>query len=304
MRIVLPILKTDPDFLELKQRFDKEKMELLENDIMKNGCHDSVCVWNGFIIDGHKRYDICHKNNIVFRVSTKTFDTKEEAVSWICSQRLNDDNLPEIERRYLIGKKYAAEKIARNANAEDTEQYSELLDEMRVHDSKIAIKLGRVFHLSSSTVVKYAQYARAIDSIRKDFPEYGEQILTGELKISQDNVIELARKPKSKIKVILLLTSKAKRIYTSDLDFDENCKAYRTATTATKGGSIKDMPAFDPDAYVSSLALTIPSWINNIKRTAKNSDVRIISDKAKVSLRQTLDDLITISSVVKKLLED
>ena len=306
MKMNLPKLKTDPDFIELKRQFDKEKKELLEKDILENGCREPICVWNGYIIDGHKRYTICHNNSISFQISTFVFDTKEEAVSWICSEQLSDDTLPENERRYIIGKKYVVEKIVRSTNDEDIDYDPEPSEDetFRVHDSKIAIKLGLDYHLSSSTVVKYAQYARAIDSLRKDFPEYGEQILTGELKISQDNVIELARKPKSKIKVILVLTSKAKRIYTSDLEYDENSKAYKTASAGTKGSSIKDMPVFDPDAYVSSLTLTIPSWINNIKRTAKNSDINIISDKAKVSLWQALEDLITISLVVKKLLED
>ena len=68
--------------------------------------------------------------------------------------------------------------------------------------------------------------------------------------------------------------------------------------------TVKDMPAFDPDAYVASLVFTIPSWINNIKRTADNSSVDTLSKKAKHDLIEALDKLIYISSLTKKILEE
>ena len=64
------------------------------------------------------------------------------------------------------------------------------------------------------------------------------------------------------------------------------------------------MPAFDPDAYVSSLALTIPSWISSIKRTAANSNVSELSLKARYDLVNALDDLIVLSTTIKNVLED
>lgn len=52
------------------------------------------------------------------------------------------------------------------------------------------------------------------------------------------------------------------------------------------------MPKFDPDASVTELYLTIPSWISSINRTQKNSDLSIISDNARSAVIQELKILI------------
>jgi len=32
-----------------------------EANILKNGCYDPIKIWNGTIVDGHNRYEICTK---------------------------------------------------------------------------------------------------------------------------------------------------------------------------------------------------------------------------------------------------
>ena len=51
------------------------------------------------------------------------------------------------------------------------------------------------------------------------------------------------------------------------------------------------MPAFDPDASINELSLTIPSWINSIKRSEKNTDFEIISKGARKRLIEALTEL-------------
>lgn len=58
-----------------------------------------------------------------------------------------------------------------------------------------------------------------------------------------------------------------------------------------KSPSIKDMPQYDPDSEVASLALTIPSWISSMKRVSNASDMSKVSDNAKARLRNELDRL-------------
>jgi hypothetical protein len=53
------------------------------------------------------------------------------------------------------------------------------------------------------------------------------------------------------------------------------------------------MPAFDPDAEVAGLTLTVPSWVSSIDRTLTNSDLKTVSGKAKENLAIALTDLIT-----------
>ena len=54
--------------------------------------------------------------------------------------------------------------------------------------------------------------------------------------------------------------------------------------------SIKDMPAFDPDAEAIGLTLTIPSWSSSIDRII-DSDLKTVSAPARQKLHQALLEL-------------
>lgn len=56
---------------------------------------------------------------------------------------------------------------------------------------------------------------------------------------------------------------------------------------------IKNMPKFDPDAEISSLSLTIPSWISSIERVKKVSGITGSTVGAREKLTNTLLDLRT-----------
>ncbi len=68
--------------------------------------------------------------------------------------------------------------------------------------------------------------------------------------------------------------------------------------------SIKDMPNYDPDAYVMSLAFTIPTWIQSIEKASANTEIGKISRNAKMKLFYLLDELIGVSSKMLLDLED
>ena len=51
------------------------------------------------------------------------------------------------------------------------------------------------------------------------------------------------------------------------------------------------MPEFDPDAEISSLTLTIPSWKSSIERAKNTADLAIVSPQAKDNLVQALHEL-------------
>jgi len=55
--------------------------------------------------------------------------------------------------------------------------------------------------------------------------------------------------------------------------------------------SVKTMPAFDPDAEVTGLTLTIPSWGSLIERTRTKTNITIVSKQAKQKLSRALSDL-------------
>ena len=118
-------LKIDDEFKYLIQPLSPKEFLQLEENILADGCLNQIVVWKGTIVDGHNRYTICHKHNIPFDVFEKTFDSREEALSWICKNQLGRRNITEETRRYLIGRQYESEKIIlAKKNASGRNQYS------------------------------------------------------------------------------------------------------------------------------------------------------------------------------------
>jgi hypothetical protein len=64
--------------------------------------------------------------------------------------------------------------------------------------------------------------------------------------------------------------------------------------------AIKTMPAFDPDAEVAGLTLTIPSWMSSIERTKKTADLNSVSTVAKSRLEEAL---VSLDSKVQEMLK-
>ena len=58
-----------------------------------------------------------------------------------------------------------------------------------------------------------------------------------------------------------------------------------------QGPSVKDMPVYDPDAEVTGLTLTVPSWTSSIIRTMDKTNLTEVSDKAKANLISALSKL-------------
>lgn len=87
-------------------------------------------------------------------------------------------------------------------------------------------------------------------------------------------------------------------------DLTLNALSTQTKTVSILTPSIKNMPDFDPDAEVSSLNLTIPSWISFIKNTQAVTDFSLISDKAKNNLIDMLSNLKDTADVMLNILKE
>ena len=66
--------------LEIKEEFKKlippltsEEFNQLEQNCLAEGIREAILTWNGFIIDGHNRYEIATKWNLDFQTKSKHF---------------------------------------------------------------------------------------------------------------------------------------------------------------------------------------------------------------------------------------
>lgn len=91
----------DNEFKSLIPSLTNEEYKQLEENIINEGCRDALVTWNDTIVDGHNRYEICTKNNLPYKTSTKDFKGREEAIEWIIRNQFGRRNLPNYERGKL-----------------------------------------------------------------------------------------------------------------------------------------------------------------------------------------------------------
>lgn len=94
-------LQIDEEFKKLIPPLMAEEYKQLEENLKNEGCRDNLVTWNGVIIDGHNRYEICTKNNITFGVKEVDFNNREEVIEWIIRNQFGRRNLSNFQRSEL-----------------------------------------------------------------------------------------------------------------------------------------------------------------------------------------------------------
>lgn len=287
-------LQIDNEFKYLIRPLSEKEFQLLEENIISDGCLQPIVIWNNIIIDGHNRYSICCKHNIPFDVFEIVFDSREEAISWICKNQLGRRNITEETRKYLIGRQYESEKIILSKrNALGHNQYTETdttdEDDAKISGHKTAKRIAADNNLNYGTVQRYGALAKAVEEIREKCPELANKILSGKYKICRSNILALANLSKE---ALTILNGKIERNNRPFVEYSKTRDIIGTHNNSQNGmQSIKDMPQFDPDAIISELFLTIPSWISSINRVQNQADLFGTTQKGRTKLITELESL-------------
>ncbi len=218
-------------------------------------------------------------------IGSSLYNSIENAIILICRHQIQSLYVfPEI-KKYLIGKIYRAELIK-----------DKIMPKLNYSQNcqSIAESIGKEYGLSGASVMKYDLFSRAIDRLEKGTVISVNNILRGVERISVENIIKLSNMQDEDIKYLKFL-------------FKENFYKLSGYTIAKKNmfeaGSlpilrstnrkalIKQMPKHDPDAMITSLSFTVPSWINSLKKSISASDLSLISPEAKNALQYQLIDL-------------
>lgn len=300
----LYILRIEKEFKNLIRPLKREEYIQLEDNILNEGCRDPIVVWHYTIIDGHNRYEICKRHQIPFHILEMEFECKEAAIAWICANQLGRRSITDETRKFLIGMQYESEKIVHaRKNMDGINQYSapdakgrsvKQVQMTPPTGHMTAQKIAEENHISPGTVQKYAVYTRALEQIGNKAPTLVPKILSGEYKISHKNVMALADMTSEEIKKVSRRIERSQQPYVQYNRTRREIQEYCTESTSSEERptpSVKDMPAFDPDAEITGLTLTIPSWASSIERTRTKTNLSIISSKARNSLIEALRTL-------------
>ena len=284
-------------FITLIPPLNKAEYTELEKSLIKEGCREPLITWNGYLIDGHNRYEICTRLNIKYKVSNMSFESEEDAISWICSNQLGRRSISEETRKYLIGKRYEAEKIIgeRRSNRginQYTPEKKRPVGRPASNDyrHRTADKLGKEYHVSHGTIKNYGSFSRVVDRIGERAPALATQILAGKVKISQKGLTELVEMNDSEMDAVTSNISERGEY----VPYNNTRREIHELTKKTEtqvAPSVKDMPAYDPDAEAVGLTLTIPTWASSIERIDGIMDKTKLSKKARKNLIEALQML-------------
>lgn len=162
-----------------------EEFNLLEQSIVAEGIRDPLIIWGNNLIDGHNRLNIARKHGLKFKTITKEFDNIEEVKLWIIKNQLGRRNLTNELRAYYIGKYYNSNKLKYGSN-----QHTKR-GEDKMSSPQTLSEIAKEQKINGKTLKRNGRYANGIDKIKEISPELAGNILSGETKITKEEVSEV-----------------------------------------------------------------------------------------------------------------
>ena len=180
----------DKEFKELIPALSSEEYQQLEQNIVSEGCRDSLVLWNETLIDGHNRYEICTKHNLSFNTIQKEFDSRESVIEWIIRNQFGRRNLPAYARSVLALKLEDVIKERAKENQKLSEgKGCQKSDKVNPIDTKK--ELATLAGVSHDTIAK----VKTIEKEGSD--EQKQSLMKGETKIN--TVYQEIKKKKSNV---------------------------------------------------------------------------------------------------------
>ena len=163
------LLRIDPEFESKIPPLTEEEYQLLEENILQDGVVlNPLIVWNGCIVDGHNRFRIIQAHpEIKYTVFEKEFPDRYAAIAWICCNQLGRRNLTPQQKKYLIGQRYEAEKLA---NCFRGNQYALVgksasgQNDPKQKSERTSECIAREINTSESYVRRAERYAKGVDA--------------------------------------------------------------------------------------------------------------------------------------------
>ncbi len=259
-------IEIDPEIQSIIPPLSQDELKLLTKSIHQEGVRDPIIVWavddkTNILLDGHNRYKICVEYGIQCLVDIKFFQSRNHALNWVIDNQLGRRNLTPEQKNYLIGKRYEGEKKEHGGDRKSSPQNEDL---------KTAEKIAKQAKVSRATVERAEKFASAVDKIESAAGgNIKKQILSGELKTTQKDIVTLAKKTNDEIK---------KAVETGQIRKERTQKAIQ----AVQQDEIKQ--------FISAFKI-IENTKDEIKELINNGDIET-------------DDLLTLKTVIENNIDD
>ena len=305
----------DDRFRILEMPHEANAVDSVTERIIRTGITPEFLTWQNHLLLDFQIYERILPDGLSYTAKEIPARTRNEAVSWICSNQLERHDLTTEYYRYLTGKKYMAELDLQKEAAETQDaDYSSLRTRIPKRTKlNIAGAIADDLDLSRATVMKYGFFAQAVDRIFELNTSLSFRILSRRIFVSHANVLAIAELSKEETDYLCMLADKKDpgRIGSDDIA-EAKTKCASPSVPAVRSEVrrepeeplIRQMPAFDPDSEISSLSLTIPSWISSMERANRQTIYEDTSVSARISLIKQLAVLEKTISVIQKEIEE
>ena len=289
-------LKIDPEFRRLVPPPPLEERKALEEEILSPDRSRVIRVWYNTILVDYTYYEYCELLQLPYETASIPYVSREEVLSWICENQLNRTDLTDAMWRYLIGKRSATE-ITLGAHQHSTQRQrttrraGAVMSRSKYDSSQTGTRerIGRQYGIATTTVWKYERYANALDRLRESVPDLIDDHLAGRVRLSLERAEAMACLTPQEIQEECRLILSVKQL---EAPSEWRKRLLREPASVRPESertiSIKDMPEYDPDAEISSLALTGPSWTSSIARVCNAADIPATSPAARMQLSEAL----------------
>lgn len=260
--------------LEIKEEFKKlippltsEEFNQLEQNCLAEGIREAILTWNGFIIDGHNRYEIANKWNLDFQTKSKHFKNEEEVKEWMILNQFGRRNLPIYERTKLA---LQLENIFKN-KSQQGKRTDLLVNSPKSEPIDTRKELSKISGVGEQTISR-------VKVIEEKAPEEVKQKLrTGEVSINQ--AYQEIKKDEKKINFEIKKS-----------EFEKPIKPINIKQNIIHGNSIEILPSLEKNCF--DLLLSDPPYGMDFKSGWSNKD-KIQNDKIE-------DTVLLFENVLKK----
>jgi len=197
------MIQIKDEFKKLIPALTAEEFKQLEQNCLDEGIREKIITWNGFIIDGHNRYEIATRWNLEYETEAKRFKDENEVKEWMINNQFGRRNLSNYQRSVLalelesVFKEKAKEQQGKRTDLLATLPKSEPID-TRKEIAKIAdVKertLGKVKVIQAKATpevkAKLSTGEVSINQAYQDIKKEEKQIQIAEKKEEQKQIIE------------------------------------------------------------------------------------------------------------------
>jgi hypothetical protein len=168
----------DPDIEAIVPAPTDEEVAQLEQGLLADGgCLSPLIVWKEgeVLLDGHTRYRLAQRHKLPYPTRTLSFESKEEAMTWVILHQLGRRNLTAAQQSYLRGK-LQQEYVRQDRQAPTAE-------------------VAEQFKVSHATVKRDVVLSKAVDVIGSHSKAAKDKILRGDAKLSKRVAAAVAASP-------------------------------------------------------------------------------------------------------------